>query len=1611
MGGPGGGKLVPDPGASARAGAAPPGAVSSVTLPRFTSVLDLHSLYGNAALSRLASCSKDPRWPPYVLPDALARPAPPTATSFVKYEYPRLPGVDVKRPTTEVFHFPVDVTETKLTFYAVPVALVFGPLDPGRDDPSACLLPGLSPFSPAAMPTQSRKIPVALPQPPVVPPAPGPSPAPGGAAAPPQAATLPPPDLAAARPMAAEVMNTADGPLPVVGRDAEFMITTEYTKLAVGAASVSILIGPDGVRVIDAGVHLVQRELPDGTRITEPSPILIETTIRRLRQLIGDRPILEVLVSHAHLDHVGLLERLSQVFEIRALRINAAQRLPKGKKESGRSFHEYEQAVSRGQQLYRDEVEAALRARLRAEEASWRTRQAIKADAGRRAAEFDRYVEAEVAARLKVIEDTRIKVEVPTPDGVRVVEVPLLGEIPVPVHEKAPAAGKPGEPKVATVLHEDAPAAAAQKTRPRGAKLDTMESNWIIDLPNQRFLFFPDARAPDFKGLRAAFEKEIARLGRPAHFYQIWDLGHHAQSGFRSGSAAQLAEMVSFLNDFSQATTRSGGRTVDAVMVSAHKKFIDPAGIFILRSLGFEAYIAHSGEDVTYFEVTLRTGETVSGTTARPIEGIRPWELLLRRAQAAINERNGRIAELEQEFRTLSRKRTAEANTRRAEIKQEIAGLEASVQAIETPRDAYLKGIKRDVGKSPHAEPPRPLPAGEEPAAVEAVTLRAELTRQNVPERPVVGEKKLAHFEAEALVVTGLRAPRITTPEQQQVLDLQREVRDMTDALPRSETPIQSRTALIERLQKLQAASEELARKITDPEGRRLAELKIEHLKQRVAEQQVALARTPGGTTRHARGPGGELITHRMFVEKPAARAAERPAGPADTSSADPIADVKQTQGATVGVAPTSPAMQRTLQGAQLVGRGMGVLMMVTSVSGLGDSAKTPGGLDALSFAHAAFGFSLGARMAAHVSVHPGEFVVLSVLEILEAGSAANLTAEQANTAAAYGLIRNSINLGLMAFGQWMTQAGIKRANVGLVIAGQAISLATFLVDWVLEKLGVYEWLERKFAFFPEEVTQVTQDIRKLMKEYRVILGGMELQQRSQAAPASLVAFGEKSPKELGELAMANARARRPEAMAKERQLAVAFKEAYERARTSFAGLRELDAWRDEFLALQYRADGLVAGGDLMQRTYLESMFELIEKTVVLDAESEETIRKLEQWDEIRDATSALNKALDTVEAQLKSADFSGADWKKAASKEHELTQMLDNARYRLEPAAQGPYRTTRLLSPGKPARAFYEKELAAVELPAAQARGRLARAAASQKLPHGGGSYLRVGPELGKPPVVTSASMLLQQASAALAAYRTAIADTKLPAGVAPAALTISSATGALYKTHLASTFGASIARLQAGESSVRSLITMARAMVEADPRLTAEREALKRLAEEFETAFDDRKVVRMLLFPEELEQQIEEAKRSERRQLASGLGQPQGVTELSEYELAALDALSARAATVGEPESQLRQTPPGAKLFRFQGKADQNIYSGGVADVPDPATPTRPPKVATVSDDVIVALIGDAPSQGKRYWKTEMVYILPINRKAIEFFGTRGKVTIMKDGHSLTVPYQPGK
>jgi hypothetical protein len=262
--------------------------------------------------------------------------------------------------------------------------------------------------------------------------------------------------------------------------------------------------------------------------------------------------------------------------------------------------------------------------------------------------------------------------------------------------------------------------------------------------------------------------------------------------------------------------------------------------------------------------------------------------------------------------------------------------------------------------------------------------------------------------------------------------------------------------------------------------------------------------------------------------------------------------------------------------------------------------------------------------------------------------------------------------------------------------------------------------------FYPRQVASVVKEIGELLAEYDVILGALDLAKRSDP---QLTALGATAPATVRETTQRAVDAHRLAARDKEHELLRAFQRGYDRARTSYAGLKELDRLRNEFLEALRKANP--AGEELeaarqreraanLQRsmeawrmhptgagvppdvlahtvpppdlrptqTIAAETFTRIETTLAAGWTVHE-VEGLEQWESIDSSFAELHAWAFHSDPIRWDADR----WDEIAKKRQELTVMMRNARYRLDPAAQGGTRAP-LLKPGTPAYSAYESRL-----------------------------------------------------------------------------------------------------------------------------------------------------------------------------------------------------------------------------------------------------------------------------------------------------------------------------
>ncbi|MEJ7813237.1 MAG: DUF4157 domain-containing protein, partial [Gemmatimonadaceae bacterium] len=591
----------------------------------------------------------------------------------------------------------------------------------------------------------------------------------------------------------AATATTSQGVIDIVAVTPEHVITSTYTKLAVGAASTSVLQTPQGVIVIDAGVHHVGEHV---------EAALATATMQRLHDIIGNQPIREILVTHMHLDHHALLPRIAAEFEVETLRLNALQLIDE-RFQGTQTKPGVRQEMLAGEQTYRQRFEGDLRQRLESERAEWERTQPLEPDPGARETRFTEHVTTEVDAALARLRPIAVEVYVPSGGQLHVVPSTLTQSgVPEGIaRDTAQVTQGAREPGRVALSDPELAERLEQRLRDQGRdpKLDRFSTSWIITLPdNNRLLVLPDIREADFKTIRGNFEREIAALGAPETF-QAWDIMHHMQSGVASHTmlASELDRIWRFLHDFSAVPTRGGGPSADFVTVSARgdpanpsaETRIDPANVWLLRSLGFEVFLATTNREVQILRVLTSQNRSVSGVVGTPYEGLLPQELLMRRAEAALKQLEQTRDGLVQQQRV-----TDAASPDGERIAQQLTEVEAQHRTILEAEQRYHDAVRRDIGRSPRSPRPAVAPAvgGTEPAPAEATALRTALQGFD---QPVVG--RTPRFTDAALVILGRhRADQLTGPLRE-LAETRSRVSELRQQVLRSEHPLDVQTELL----------------------------------------------------------------------------------------------------------------------------------------------------------------------------------------------------------------------------------------------------------------------------------------------------------------------------------------------------------------------------------------------------------------------------------------------------------------------------------------------------------------------------------------------------------------------------------------------------------------------------------------------------------------------------------------------------------------------------------------------------------------------------------------------------------------------------------------------
>ncbi|MBS1912605.1 MAG: DUF4157 domain-containing protein [Bacteroidetes bacterium] len=693
--------------------------------------------------------------------------------------------------------------------------------------------------------------------------------------------------------------------------------------------------------------------------------------------------------------------------------------------------------------------------------------------------------------------------------------------------------------------------------------------------------------------------------------------------------------------------------------------------------------------------------------------------------------------------------------------------LKSQVELIEKLKEEYIHDVDQAIGRSHRDDATAkrswvaPDPAAAEPGAAKAAELRKTLSAlkfddlaavdpehfktdtgssnaaykkaydallETTFDRVVVPDPSNPHFDEVALVlvrkdaITGGAEPGSAKATAYEAWRLKTEIDALTTQVEKnSEGTVDARARLLADLVQLRQLLDTHKGTLDQGVNKQFLNDEVQTLDARIAKLKGE-GEGGGGKSVHRDTKSGALVETVTNVVKPMSDPAAEapkdaaPAAAADTPSPDAEA-AKSDAAAKTGTGeasvtksesldvPKEPSKSVKVTGALIEAANpvMGVVMVTQTISGeealIRSFSQGKGGVVNLlaGTSHNALGVYVGIQMVRGVEVNPTTFVVMSALDIAQTVTHDYATNEQRNVAIAQSAVRNGVNLGLMIVGGILMRV----PNPVCMIAGFTI---TMLGDTIMEKLGINSFLDRAFSFQPMEVTGLFQDLRTVLDEYRVIVGSLQLDRRSNDDLAKL---GVTDPAAFRQAAEKTAEEHRQAAYWKELDVLTTFRSAYARARTGYAGLLEVDQLRDQFLQLRR-----LAHDDSRQSKYLEKRFDYWmdrdEQNMSMDAMSAEQIRGMEQWSELDDKITDLG-------GLVQASHPDDVNWKDVSEAERKVSMMISNARYRLDPNASGGYRTTALLTQGSEARRVYEEELSKREHRLTYMRRRLAMASVGE--------------------------------------------------------------------------------------------------------------------------------------------------------------------------------------------------------------------------------------------------------------------------------------------------------
>jgi hypothetical protein len=811
-----------------------------------------------------------------------------------------------------------------------------------------------------------------------------------------------------------------------------------------------------------------------------------------------------------------------------------------------------------------------------------------------------------------------------------------------------------------------------------------------------------------------------------------------------------------------------------------------------------------------------------------------------------------------------------------------IAGQEKAVgERIDRIVELQRKYIAEMQSISNSPKDPKPSVAPPEgkksPFAETEAALRAEIQGA----AKTVSKRTLGTISDTAVVVLGGKA---VTPSGQALEKLLAAAKEARDKLPTSDHALRDGADLVTKLRALENALVEEVGKTPGASEIAFNE-ELEVIRSEIAVEEAKLkgaADKVEGTVERVPGSKAQVTTKVI---------PEQRADPGEAEKAPPAAGK-----------PKSKLAESTEKAAARGGQIMGAVMVVQNITGIDEAAQRfssgKAGLGEFSVAAAksALGVTIGARMALGAPVGMGQFVVLSALDITESVLRQYDSTEEKDAAIAYAALRNGVSLALAGVGQAMMATGHPLG----IAAGFAIM---FVGDPILEALGAHDWLAKKFSFMPDENIEVEQDLQKLLKDYSVIIGAMELAARSDP---KLAEVGVKDPTALRTAARKAIDDRRGDVQFKEREILHEIEAAYARARSGYAGMREIDVLRRRFLDLYIQAHqgdtavdaepnvkvfkgelGNIYEYGVVTRKEIEKTFARTEKQLAKDTMSEADVDAMEQW-------TKLDKKMSDLKDEVYGEDSIGIDWMKISEIEHEIGLMLKNAHYRLDPRAQGDLRTEPMFSPGTAARRKYEIKLTVRETMLEELhRFTIGRATGSESGPFdkiGGGRY-EPKPDYSKAGKLPVAGSVVKVAADGVFAYeQVLITMPALPNGITADQIYESAAGALRYQSGVQEDgeYKEALYKLRAAESAAAALVDRAGQVV-AEGASPEEKKQLDKARADLKKLSQTRRNDGYLYITDELPALIPKITAATAKRVAGLMGEAGSVTPLSENEAAA--------------------------------------------------------------------------------------------------------------------------